>query len=226
MLARIDAETRLVYICNPHNPTGRVTRPAGSGGVSSQASADDRRADRRGLPSLRRRVVGVRVVHRSPLRLRRSGVAQGRPFDSRVIVTRSFSKIHGLAGLRVGYAVAAADTARVLASHRLSDGCECRGGQGRRRGTRRHRARADERQPEHRRPAGVSQSGDRADAPAGFADQFRHARHRPSGGRGRRALQETRHSRLRPRATDSIRTSACPGDARRHARVLARRGTS
>ena len=26
MLARIDAETRLVYICNPHNPTGRVTR--------------------------------------------------------------------------------------------------------------------------------------------------------------------------------------------------------
>ena len=35
---------------------------------------------------------------------------------SRVIVTRSFSKIYGLAGLRVGYAVAAGQTARVLAS--------------------------------------------------------------------------------------------------------------
>lgn len=40
----------------------------------------------------------------------------------RVIVTRSLSKVHGLAGLRIGYAVAAPDTARELASHRLSDG--------------------------------------------------------------------------------------------------------
>jgi histidinol-phosphate aminotransferase len=42
--------------------------------------------------------------------------------DSRVIVTRSFSKIYGLAGLRVGYAVAAAHTAGVLAPRTLSDG--------------------------------------------------------------------------------------------------------
>ena len=33
--------------------------------------------------------------------------------DPRVIVTRTFSKIHGLAGLRIGYAVAAAPTARL-----------------------------------------------------------------------------------------------------------------
>jgi histidinol-phosphate aminotransferase len=41
--------------------------------------------------------------------------------DPRVIVTRSFSTVHGLAGLRVGYAIAAAQTARTLASHRVSD---------------------------------------------------------------------------------------------------------
>jgi histidinol-phosphate aminotransferase len=42
--------------------------------------------------------------------------------DGRVIVTRTFSKIYGLAGLRVGYAVAAVPVARVLAAHTLADG--------------------------------------------------------------------------------------------------------
>ena len=41
--------------------------------------------------------------------------------DRRVIVTRSFSKIHGLAGLRVGYAVTSAEIARTLASRQLLD---------------------------------------------------------------------------------------------------------
>ena len=39
-----------------------------------------------------------------------------------MIVTRTFSAIHGLAGLRIGYAVAATDAAGRLASARLSDG--------------------------------------------------------------------------------------------------------
>jgi histidinol-phosphate aminotransferase len=38
----------------------------------------------------------------------------GSPIDPRVIVTRSFSKIYGLARLRIGYAVAAPDTVRPL----------------------------------------------------------------------------------------------------------------
>jgi len=41
--------------------------------------------------------------------------------DNRVIVTRSFSKIYGLAGLRVGYAVASPQAARRLASYQLPD---------------------------------------------------------------------------------------------------------
>ena len=43
------------------------------------------------------------------------------PADPRVIVTRSFSKIHGLAGLRIGYAVAVPETARLLRLHELED---------------------------------------------------------------------------------------------------------
>jgi histidinol-phosphate aminotransferase len=41
--------------------------------------------------------------------------------DSRVMVVRSFSTIYGLAGMRVGYAVAAPPTARLLASSRLEE---------------------------------------------------------------------------------------------------------
>jgi histidinol-phosphate aminotransferase len=41
-----------------------------------------------------------------------------RPFnDSRVMIARTFSKIYGLAGMRIGYAVAAPDIARRLSEH-------------------------------------------------------------------------------------------------------------
>jgi histidinol-phosphate aminotransferase len=110
MLARIDAETRLVYICNPHNPTGRVTR-------------------RQDLEAFLRRLPATIVVLMDEAYHHYVGESSDyasfldRPVDdSRVIVTRSFSKIYGLAGLRIGYAVAAAHTASVLTSHVLSGG--------------------------------------------------------------------------------------------------------
>ena len=109
MLARIDAETGLVYICNPHNPTGRVTR-------------------RRDLDVFLRKLPATIVVLIDEAYHHYVGESSeyasfiDRPVDdSRVIVTRSFSKIYGLAGLRVGYAIAAGQTARVLAS-KMSDG--------------------------------------------------------------------------------------------------------
>jgi histidinol-phosphate aminotransferase len=110
MLAGVDADTSLVYICNPHNPTGHITRRA------------PLEAFLRKLPA---RVVVLideayhHYVGESP----DYASFIDRPFDSsgRVIVTRSFSKIYGLAGLRVGYAVTSAQTARALESHQLSD---------------------------------------------------------------------------------------------------------
>jgi histidinol-phosphate aminotransferase len=110
LLARVDASTGLVYICNPNNPTGSLTR----------------RTDLEEF--LRKLPAGVFVLideayHHYVGESADYASFIDRPVDDRrVIVTRTFSKIHGLAGLRVGYAVAAAQTARTLASHCLSDG--------------------------------------------------------------------------------------------------------
>ena len=107
MLERADAGTGLVYICNPNNPTGTLTRrrdleafirelPATTGVLIDEAYHD---------------YVGASSDYVSFI---------DRPLDdTRVIVSRSFSKIHGLSGLRVGYAIAAAQTARRLAAGRL-----------------------------------------------------------------------------------------------------------
>lgn len=90
-------ETGLVYICNPNNPTGSLTPrkdlewlisklPAASSILMDEAYHD---------------FAGESQTYTSFI---------SRPVnDRRVIVLRTFSKIHGLAGLRVGYAVAAPD---------------------------------------------------------------------------------------------------------------------
>jgi histidinol-phosphate aminotransferase len=110
MLARIDAETRLVYICNPNNPTGRLT-------------------GRRNLEVFLRKLPPACVVLMDEAYHDYIGEApESVSFidspvdDGRLIVTRTFSKIHGLAGLRVGYAIAAIPIARVLTAHALGDG--------------------------------------------------------------------------------------------------------
>lgn len=97
MEAAIDEQTRLVYICNPNNPTGTLT-PA-----DALLKFCDRVADQVPVfvdeaylgflePEARQSMVSL--------------VAKGK----NVIVARTFSKIHGMAGLRVGYAVALPET--------------------------------------------------------------------------------------------------------------------
>jgi len=107
MLERADAATGLVYICNPNNPTGTLTR-------------------RRDLEAFIRELPETTCVLIDEAYHHYVGASSDyvsfidRPLDdARVIVSRSFSKIHGLSGLRVGYAIAAAQTARRLAAGRL-----------------------------------------------------------------------------------------------------------
>src|SRR4029077_8148468 len=109
MLARSDASTGLIYVCNPNNPTGTLT-------------------PRRDLDAFIRRlpasipVLIDEAYHHYVAESSDYASFIDRPIDDgRVMVARSFSKIHGLAGLRIGYAIATPQTARLLAAHRLPD---------------------------------------------------------------------------------------------------------
>jgi histidinol-phosphate aminotransferase len=109
MLARCDAATAMVYICNPNNPTGTLTR------------RQDLEAFLRKLPATVQVVIDEAYHHYLEPSADYASFIDRPVADPRVIVTRSFSKIHGLAGLRVGYAVAAAETARRLRSYQLPE---------------------------------------------------------------------------------------------------------
>ena len=124
MLARIDAETGLVYICNPHNPTGRVTR------------RQDLEAFLRKLPATMVVLIDEAYHHYVGESSEYASFIDRPVDDRRVIVTRSFSKIYGLAGLRVGYAVAAGGHGARPGFPLTVRRRECRGGPGRRRGAR------------------------------------------------------------------------------------------
>lgn len=107
MLAHGAAGTGLVYICNPNNPTGSLT------------PRREIEAFVRNLPATTSVLIDE-AYHHYVGESSDYGSFIDRPIDdSRVIVTRSFSKVHGLAGIRVGYAVAAPETARRLAANRL-----------------------------------------------------------------------------------------------------------
>ena len=99
MAAAITADTRLVFIANPNNPTGTMVDQA----------AIDRFMDR--LPPQVIAVFDEAYIEfpaAPPDTLRY--VREGR----NVCVLRTFSKLHGLAGLRVGYGLAPAHLADLL----------------------------------------------------------------------------------------------------------------
>jgi len=94
MAAAITEQTRLIFVCNPNNPTGTV--------VSGSALLDF--LDR--VPS--DRVVVLDEAYREFVT--DPGVVDGLSLLARypnLVVLRTFSKAYGLAGLRVGYGVAA-----------------------------------------------------------------------------------------------------------------------
>lgn len=94
MLARASASTTLVYICNPNNPTASLTPRKDLDNFISR------------LPASTIVVIDEAYHHYAG----QSGMYASfidRPLDDeRVIVARTFSKVYGLAGLRLGYAVA------------------------------------------------------------------------------------------------------------------------
>ena len=101
MLAAITDRTRLVFVCNPNNPTSTVVDP----------EALERFVD--AVPPHVLIVLDEAYVEyiRDGLLPDSFGLVRSYP---NVVVLRTFSKAYGLAGLRVGYAVAAADIVTAL----------------------------------------------------------------------------------------------------------------
>ncbi|MDM9630309.1 pyridoxal phosphate-dependent aminotransferase [Robiginitalea aurantiaca] len=97
----IDSETKLIYICNPNNPTGTIT--------DSEALLDFCSRVSEKVPVF---------IDEAYLWFLEDGARQSMVSlvkeGKDVIVARTFSKIHGMAGLRVGYAVAQEDTLNKL----------------------------------------------------------------------------------------------------------------
>ena len=94
MLNAIDADTRLIYICNPNNPTGTLCASEALLNFINEATkrtkvlVDEAYLDYTDQPSLANLVTE----------------------NKNLIIAKTFSKIYGLAGSRIGYAIAHPET--------------------------------------------------------------------------------------------------------------------
>jgi histidinol-phosphate aminotransferase len=107
MRAAVSARTRAVYLCNPNNPTG-TTLPAA-----------DIRAFVATLPESVTTIVDEAYMDFA-VGTEVGSVADLTRGERRVVVLRTFSKIHGMAGIRCGYAIARKDVAKELSDARMT----------------------------------------------------------------------------------------------------------
>ncbi len=108
MLARVGTDTGLVYICNPNNPTASLT------------PRRDIETFLRKLPANTYVLIDEAYHHFVDAPDYVSFIEK--PVDDpRVIIARTFSKVYGMAGLRLGYSVATPETTKLLQSWQLED---------------------------------------------------------------------------------------------------------
>jgi histidinol-phosphate aminotransferase len=101
LLGAVTAKTRLVFLANPNNPTG------------SYLPHDEVRRLHAGLPRDALLVIDAAYAEYVRRNDYEAGLEMVSSFDN-VVMTRTFSKIYGLAGLRVGWAYCPAAVADVL----------------------------------------------------------------------------------------------------------------
>ncbi|MFQ6016707.1 MAG: pyridoxal phosphate-dependent aminotransferase, partial [Kiloniellaceae bacterium] len=101
LLARVTAKSRLVFLANPNNPTG------------SYLSETLLRRLREGLPEHVLLVIDAAYAEYVTAKDYASGGALVEGFDN-LVMTRTFSKVHGLAALRLGWAYCPPAVADVL----------------------------------------------------------------------------------------------------------------
>jgi histidinol-phosphate aminotransferase len=96
LAASVTPDTSAVHICNPNNPTGRLIPAA------------ELRALAAALPPQTVLILDEAYNELTPDPAANSLVDRVRAGDN-IIIARTFSKIYGLAGLRIGYAIARPD---------------------------------------------------------------------------------------------------------------------
>src|SRR5207302_10292001 len=102
MLTRAPTTESLIYICSPNNPTSSLT------------PAKDMEAFINRLPSSAYLLIDEAYHHFANSSQTYRSFIEHPVSDERVIVCRTFSKIYGMAGLRLGYAVASPQTSDKL----------------------------------------------------------------------------------------------------------------
>ena len=104
MTAAIKPDTKLIFVCNPNNPTGTLVDPqvvrSFCIAASEKATVFSDEAYLEFLP-LEQQVSMLELVKK----------------DMNVIVSRTFSKVYGLAGLRIGYLIARPDLIKKVAKY-------------------------------------------------------------------------------------------------------------
>jgi histidinol-phosphate aminotransferase len=109
MLSRATNEHQggVIYLCNPNSPTGTLTDRADIASFINK------------LPGRFLIVIDEAYCHFVSPHTAYSTFLDEPLDDPRVVVCRSFSKVYGLAGMRVGYAVGHPDTLKSLAKTQL-----------------------------------------------------------------------------------------------------------
>jgi histidinol-phosphate aminotransferase len=105
MHAAVTAKTRAVYICNPNNPTGTMVDSAT---IAAFVAA---------LPDHVTTIIDeayMEFVDGPPSSV---GLVAG---SKRVVVLRTFSKLHGMAGLRYGYGIARPEVIEEISAARMT----------------------------------------------------------------------------------------------------------
>ncbi|ULQ57258.1 histidinol-phosphate aminotransferase family protein [Flavihumibacter rivuli] len=112
MMKAIDTKTSHVYICNPANPTGTVLKPAELRQFCQEASKqatvtiDEAYIDFLDAP-----------YNESMVSLIND--------NKNIVIVRTFSKIHAMAGMRVGFVMAHPDTIKALAANHFNNANFC-----------------------------------------------------------------------------------------------------
>ena len=106
MYKRISPHVKLVFVCNPNNPTGTVVDPAKLRDFATSASKE-----------------AVIFIDEAYIELMDDMAANTMTDlvkqDYNVIVSRTFSKIFGMAGQRIGYAITRPDIAKRIQEYRM-----------------------------------------------------------------------------------------------------------